>query len=93
MIRRSRGLSPHCQVVVLVAASALSGACFEKTDPCPERTAFEAAAWRPHATAMTPTEKNVGLILVDVDQRTGAVVGPHTLRSGSYNRASGGWGG
>lgn len=54
----------------------------------------QAVAWRPHPAISSPAGTKVGFILVDVNKVTGLVVSPHTLRSGSYNRASGGsWGG
>lgn len=52
-----------------------------------------AAAWRPREIQQDPSDLRVGFTVVDVDRDTGAVVGPHAFRSGSYNRSSGGWGG
>jgi hypothetical protein len=52
-----------------------------------------AAQWRPQPPVAEPSDKTLGMVRVDVDRDTGLVVAPHSLRSGSYNRASGGWGG
>jgi hypothetical protein len=52
-----------------------------------------AARWRPRAPAPDPTDKTLGTILVAVDESTALVLGPQLLRSGSWNRSSGGWGG
>lgn len=53
----------------------------------------ETARFRPHPPAADPTDSTLGTIRVAVDKETAQVVGPQALRSGSWNRASGGWGG
>lgn len=52
-----------------------------------------ASSWRPKPPAPDPADKTLGTILVAVDKQTAQVVGPQLLRSGSWNRSSGGWGG
>ena len=51
---------------------------------------FATAAWRAAAAPVDPADKTVGMVAVEVDEQTGTIVG---LRSGSWNRASGGGGG
>jgi hypothetical protein len=52
-----------------------------------------AASWRPHPPASDPADETLGTILVAVEASTALVLGPQLLRSGSWNRSSGGWGG
>jgi hypothetical protein len=53
----------------------------------------EAAAWRPKAPAADAGDKTLGSVAVAVDKGTALILGAYLLRSGSWNRSSGGWGG
>ena len=51
----------------------------------------QTAKWRPALpTPLDPADEKLGTTVVEIDGETGLVLGP---RSGSYNRASGGFGG
>lgn len=61
--------------------------------PVPENVA--AVSWRASPQTAEPGDSTLGTIRVRVDKETNQVTGPYALRSGSFNRASGGssWGG
>jgi hypothetical protein len=59
--------------------------------PAPRATAFSSGA--PSATSLRPRPSGFGTVPVIVSIATGLILGAKLFRSGSWNRASGGWGG
>src|SRR5262249_37210536 len=61
------------------------------SSPSPRRTPFSPGAAGP--TVLRPPPSGFGTVLVAVSIATGALPGAKLLRSGSWNRSTGGWGG